>query len=142
MLDMSCLHRRASRVLPEALHTCALMDAPRDEAGLARWMLPLRHVPHGSLRFRLEEATAQALLRDPWPCLAQAHHARRGLGPRAARLSYADWERLATGTEPIYRSRSQDGRAVIWLLPSQRLLIYRWNDHPHATRERNMAWNC
>lgn len=140
MLDVSCLHRRASRVLPESLHTSSLMDAPVDEAGLASWMLPLRHVPRGSLRFRLDETTAQSLLRDPWACLGRANHARQGLGPRTAPLQYATWQCVREGDDPIYCTQSRDRRARICLLPSRRLLVYRWNDQLHATQEEGTTW--
>ncbi len=128
MLDLSYLHRRASRVVPERLRTCAVMGVPADEASLAARVLPLGHARRGSVCFVLEEDTARRLLRDPWPCLSGASRAREGLGRHVSPLAYAAWERIGADDCPLYRTRSEDGRASLWLLPLFRLLIYCWND--------------
>lgn len=129
MLDLSTLHRRARRVLPECLRTSTvLVGADAGEAGLAALLLPLRHVRRGSLWFRLAPETVDRLRREPQACLQDALRAREGLGRHRAPLLYRPWWAMASAPWPWFATASRDGRVRLWLLPVQGLAIYAWDD--------------
>lgn len=128
MLDIPTLHRRASRVLPASLRTRGVLNPACTPRELAALLLPLQHRHRGSLWFRLAEDTTQRLCEDTEAGLRDAQVARAGLARHAEPMQYQRWQVVATAPHPIYRTCSRDRRACLWLLPTQALLVYAWDD--------------
>lgn len=142
MLDLSTLHRRAAKVLPEVLQTSGVVPASEEPDALAALLFPLRRKSSGSLRFRLSATAIEAMSADPLTYLNQALRARQGLGRRQAPFLYRRWRKASipdltvadvrkparpeSGT--VYFTSKSDGKALLLVVPDLRLALYVWND--------------
>lgn len=153
MLDLSTLHRRATKVLPEVIQTSGVVPASEEPGALAALLFPLRRKSSGSLRFRLSAMVIEAMAADPLAYLEQALRARQGLGRLQTPFAYRPWRkasipRLApsnaradstrTGSCAVYFTTKSDGRALLLVVPEMRLAIYLWNDHDAPLLEDSM----
>ncbi len=128
MLDAETVHRRASRVLPEAVRTCGVRIGDASERGLASLLLPLRRRPSGVVAFTLSQATLRELQGDALGFLQSATKARAALGRFAEPFDYRPWRALELEAGAAYFTAKRDGRAWIVLLPAERLAVYGWRD--------------
>ena len=144
MLDLSTLHRRAAKVLPEVLQTSGVVPESEDQNALAALLFPLRRKSSGSLRFRLSATVIEAMAPDPLAYLGQALRARQGLGRRQAPFLYRRWCKASipelaicdVRNKParpesgaVYFTAKSDGKALLLVVPDLRLALYLWNDH-------------
>lgn len=144
MLDLSTLHRRAVKVLPEVLQTSGVVPASEEPCALAALLFPLRRKSSGSLRFRLSATVIEAMSADPLAYLEQALRARQGLGRRQAPFLYRRWRKASIpGTAiadarnnparpesgAVYFTSKSDGKALLLVVPDLRIALYLWNDH-------------
>ena len=144
MLNLSTLHRRACKVLPEVLQTSGVVPASEEPGALAALLFPLRRKSSGSLRFRLSAAVIEAMAPDPLAYLEEALRARQGLGRRQAPFLYRRWRKASIPGLAISDARSRsarpecgtvyftsktDGKALLIVVPDLGLAFYLWNDH-------------
>ena len=143
MLDLSTLHRRATKVLPEVIQTSGVVPASEEPGALAALLFPLRRKSSGSLRFRLSATAIDAMAPDPLAYLEQALRARQGLGRRQAPFLYRRWRKasipvmnIADARMPprpesgaVYFTSKSDGKALLLVVPDLRMALYLWNDH-------------
>lgn len=145
MLTVDTLHKRATRVLPEVIQTSGVVIPDRGESGIAALVFPLRRRSSGSLMFRISIQSLASLSSNPGGFFMQATHAREGIGRRAAPFAYKAWRKIvlpsigvdvdkrhaakedAQGTE-VYFTTKTDGKALLVLVPADRMLLYIWND--------------
>ncbi|MEJ1096512.1 MULTISPECIES: hypothetical protein [unclassified Pseudoxanthomonas] len=144
MLDHFTLHRRAVKVLPPAIRTSGVV-ADDDPYALSKLLFPLRRKSSGALVYRLTEEAAVAMADDPLAYLKDAVQAREGLGRRRAPFAYRAWRKamlpagwssvwLPKAAEPTpdvteaYFTAKNDGKALLVVIPSQRLAFYLWCD--------------
>lgn len=144
MLDHPTLHRRAAKVLPKAIRTSGVVadDDPRE---LAKLLFPLRRRSSGAVVFRLAADAAAAMADDPLAFLKDAVRAREGLSRRRAPFAYREWRKArypAAWTPPwlphekqvagaaaeAYFTAKTDGRALLVVVPVQRVAFYVWQD--------------
>ena len=153
MLDLSTLHRRAAKVLPEVLQTSGVVPASEESGALAALLFPLRRKSSGTLRFRLSAIVIDAMAQDPLAYLEHALRARQGLGRRQTPFAYRPWRKASsprltpsnaradsTGPEScaVYFTAKSDGRALLLVVPEMRMAIYLWNDHDAPLLEDSM----
>jgi hypothetical protein len=143
MLDLSTLHRRACKVLPEVLQTSGVVQESEEPSALAALLFPLRRKSSGSLRFRLSAAVIEAMAAQPLAYLDQALRARQGLGRRQAPFLYRRWRKASIpdmniadarkSARPesgvVYFTSKSDGKALLLVVPDLRMALYIWNDH-------------
>jgi hypothetical protein len=144
MLDHFTLHRRAARVLPPAIRTSQVV-AEDDPGALAKLLFPLRRKSNGVLVYRLTEAAASAIADDPLAYLKDAVRAREGVSRRRAPFAYRAWRKVLLRTEwttawlppaghripsaiEVYFTVKTDGKALLAVIPGQRLAFYLWCD--------------
>ena len=129
MLNVQQVHKRACRVLPEVLATSGVLLSDESPQSLSALLFPLRRRSSGALAFRLCAATANALAVDPLRFLSEALEARQGLGRHSPPLEYKPWRvaRIPDAGD-VYFTCSDDGRASILIVPTERLAVYLWRD--------------
>lgn len=130
MLNADAIHRRASRVLPEVLATSGVLLEDESPGGLAALLFPLRRRSSGAVAFHLSAQTLDALQEDPMRMLHDALQAREGLLRHAPPFTYRPWRTVpmpGTG-EAAYFTASDNGRASIAVIPSERIAVYLWRD--------------
>lgn len=145
MVTANALHKRATRVLPGVIQTSGVLLADDGERGIAALLFPLRRKSSGSLAFRISSESLAKLSVDPDGYLMQATHARKGMGRHAKPFAYRAWrkavlpfgwvdgekrhtrEEHATNVE-VYFTTKTDGKALLVLIPEERLLVYVWDD--------------
>lgn len=144
MLNPCTLHRRAARVLPQAIQTCGTLHEALPQSTLAALLFPLRRRSSGAILFRLAESTVAAMTDDPMRYLAHATEARQRLGRHRPRFLYRPWRRallpgawalalagqtggMAAAVEAWFTAKT-DGKALLVLVPETRLAAYLWND--------------
>ena len=142
MINERTLHRRAARVLPEVLQTSGVLLPDAGQAQLAALLFPLRRKSEGSLAFRISRQTLEILSKDPAECLSQATCARESISRHSKRFAYEPWRRVMVpleGTDvnragashaehmEVYFTIKSDGKALLMLIPEERLLIYVWD---------------
>lgn len=144
MLSPGTLHRRAVRVLPQAIQTCGTLHEALPQCTLAALLFPLRRRSSGAILFRIAESTVAAMAGDPTRYLAHATEARQCLSRHRPRFLYRPW-RMATlpgtwvsvlagqagdmaGAVEAWFTTKTDGKALLVLLPERRLAAYLWND--------------
>ncbi len=130
MLNAQRVHKRARRVLPEALATSGVLLSDESPQSLSALLFPLRRKSSGALAFRLCAETAKALTTDPLRFLSEALEARQGLGRHSPPLEYIPWRaaKISDAGGEVYFTRSNDGRASIFVVPAERLAVYLWCD--------------
>ena len=153
MLDLSTLHRRAAKVLPEVLQTSGVVPASEEPGALAALLFPLRRKSSGSLRFRLSATAIEAMSADPLTYLEQALRARQGLGRRQTPFAYRPWRKASipdlmvadSRNKParpesgvVYFTTKSDGKALLLVVLDLRLALYLWNDHDAPKMESLM----
>ncbi len=145
MVDARTLHRRAVRVLPEVLGTSGVLLADARQTELAGLLFPLRRKSSGAVMFRISTETAEAIANAPLDYLKGATRARQGLGLRCDPFVYRDWrmtrlpgrwlsmlpeigERAGEAwIEACFTTRT-DGKALVVVIASRRLVVYFWRD--------------
>jgi hypothetical protein len=144
MLDHFTLHRRAVKVLPPAIQTSGVVAAD-DPCALAKLLFPLRRKSSGALVYRLTEEAVSAMANEPLIYLRDAVQAREGLSRRRAPFAYRDWRKAmlpagwanawlpkaiepAPGATEACFTVKTDGKALLIVIPAQRLAFYLWCD--------------
>ena len=145
MITAGALHKRATRVLPEVIQTSGVLLPDNGESGIAALLFPLRRKSNGSLVFRISAQTLASLSSNPAAYLTQAMCAREGIGRHAKPFAYRPWrkavlpfggmdgekrhprEEHASNLE-VYFTTKTDGKALLVLIPVERLLVYVWSD--------------
>ena len=130
MLNAETVHKRACRVLPEVLATSGVLLEDESPDGLAALLFPLRRRSSGAVMFHLSAATVDALRADPWNFLEAALEAREGLSRHGSRSAYRPWRsvRMPEPGEAAYFTSTNDGKASLVVIPSERLAVYLWRD--------------
>mgnify|MGYP006378428057 FL=1 len=145
MVTADALHKRATRVLPEVIQTSGVLLPHDGESGIAALLFPLRRKSSGSLAFRISTQSLAKLSIDPDGYLMQATHAREGMGRHAKPFAYRPWRKAALPPEWIggdkqnsrivnsshieaYFTTKTDGKALLVLIPEERLLVCVWHD--------------
>ena len=145
MVTADALHKRATRVLPEVIQTSGVLLPDNGQSGMAALLFPLRRKSHGSLVFRLSAQSLARLSTDPEGYLIQATHARQGMGRHAKPFAYLPWRKAVLPPEwmergkrnsrkvnfspvEVYFTTKTDGKALLVLIPVERLLVYVWSD--------------
>jgi hypothetical protein len=130
VLNAQRVHKRARRVLPEALATSGVLLSDESPQSLSALLFPLRRKSSGALAFRLCAETAKALAADPLGFLSEALEARQGLSRHCAPMEYKPWRavKLPGDMGEIYFTSSHDGGASILIVPAERLAVYLWRD--------------
>ncbi len=143
MLSLHTVHRRAARVLPEVVQTSGVIGDAIQPDQLAALLFPLRRKSSGAIRFRLSNATADALGSQPMQCLRQATQARAALGRRREPFRYRPWRmvrvpacwlelagagHVAHASVEAYFTTKTDGKALVVVIPSALLAVYFWKD--------------
>ncbi len=130
MLNAEAVHKRASRVLPEALATSGVLLEDESPSGLAALLFPLRRKSSGAVAFHLSAETVDALRTDPWNFLEAALEAREKLSRHGARSAYRPWRsaRMPDPGEAAYFTSKNDGMASIVVIPSELIAVYLWRD--------------
>ncbi|WP_368562070.1 hypothetical protein [Pseudoxanthomonas sp. UTMC 1351] len=144
MLDLFTLHRRAIKVLPPAIQTSEVV-AEDDPRSLSKLLFPLRRRSSGAVVYRLTEEAVSAMANDPLVYLKDAVQAREGLSRRCAPFAYRDWRKAwlpagwasawmpkvaapIPGAVEAYFTAKTDGKALLVVVPTQRLAFYIWCD--------------
>ena len=145
MLTANTLHKRATRVLPEVIQTSGVLLPDEGEVGIAALLFPLRRKSSGSLLFQISAQSLAQLSSNPDDYLMRATSAREGIGRHAKPFAYRAWRKAmlplgciegnslyprsshATPME-VYFTTKTDGRALLALIPAERLLVYVWSD--------------
>ena len=145
MVTVQALHKRATRVLPGVIQTSGVLLPDNGEGGIAGLLFPLRRKSSGSLVFRISAQTLARLSSDPGDYLIQATSAREGIGRHAKPFAYRPWRKAALPPEwidgddrysrkvnsphiEVYFTTKTDGKALMVLIPEERLLVYVWRD--------------
>lgn len=145
MVTANALHKRAARVLPEVIQTSGVLLPDNGESGIAALLFPLRRKSSGSLAFRISAQSLAELSIDPDGYLMQATHARVGMGRHAKPFAYRAWRKAVLPFDwvdrekkypreeywpivEIYFTTKTDGKALLVLIPEERLLVYVWDD--------------
>ena len=135
MVTADTLHKRATRVLPQVIQTSGVLLADNAESEIATLLFPLRRKSSGSVMFRLSAQTIANLSDNPAGYLTQATCARQGMGRHARPFTYRPWRkavlpvgRLDAAPLEVYFTTKTDGKALLVLVPAERLLVYAWND--------------
>lgn len=145
MVTTHALHKRATRVLPEVIQTSGVLLPDCGESGLEALLFPLRRKSSGSLMFRISTDSFARFSNNPVDFLMQATRAREGIGRRAEPFEYRPWRKaiyLFAGADEenrhavkqraqdieVYFTTKTDGKALLVLVPEDRMLIYVWND--------------
>ncbi len=149
MLNVQTLHRRAARVLPEVIKTSGVLLEDAGQNELAAMLFPLRRKSTGAVLFRISAEMIDAMGNQPLTYLKEAMRAREGLGRRCAPFAYKEWRaaRLPAqwvsaispnraeqapdsrdGWLQLFFTTKTDGKALLVVLPSVRLLAYVWRD--------------
>ena len=119
--------------------------ADDDPYVLAKLLFPLRRKSSGALVYRLTEESVSAMEADPLVYLKNAVRAREGLSRRRAPFAYRDWRRVAlppaltatwlpkgagrlSRSMEAYFTSKTDGKALLVVIPSQRIAFYVWCD--------------
>jgi len=145
MVTAGALHKRATRVLPEVIETSGVLLPDSGESGIAALLFPLRRKSSGSLVFRISAQSLAKLSSNPDGYLMQATCAREGIGRHAKPFAYRPWRKavvpfgcmhvekrhpgqeFAPGVE-VYFTMKMDGKALLVLIPEDRMLFYVWHD--------------
>ena len=134
MVNVQTLHRRAARVLPEVIKTSGVLLGDTAEHELTALLFPLRRKSSGALMFRLSAETIEAMGDQPLVYLKEAMRARDGIGRRTMPFVYKEWreariEDLSRGEGlRFFFAVKTDGKALLILVPAERVAIYLWRD--------------
>lgn len=149
MVSVQTLHRRAARVLPEAIKTSGVLLETAEQSELAAMLFPLRRRSSGAVLFRISAAMAEAMENEPLVYLKGATQAREGLGRWGAPFVYKEWRRAwipAYWISAIARNSAEesphstdgsvqacfttktDGKALLVVIPDKRIAAYVWRD--------------
>jgi hypothetical protein len=149
MVNVQTLHRRAARVLPEVIKTSGVLLEAAGENELAAMLFPLRRKSSGAVLFRISTEMAEAMGNEPLVYLKEATRAREGLGRRRSPFMYREWRRawiparwiptisrnpaeeashLIGGSVQAYFTTKTDGKALLVVIPDNRIAAYVWRD--------------
>lgn len=145
MVTANALHKRAARVLPGVIQTSGVFLDDDGEMGIAALLFPLRRKSSGSLAFRISSESLAKLSIDPDGYLMQATTAREGMGRHAKPFAYRAWRKAVlpfdwvdgekkyrreeySPSVEVYFTTKTDGKALLVLIPEERLLVYVWRD--------------
>jgi len=145
MVNVQTLHRRAARVLPEAIKTSGVLLEDAGQNELAAMLFPLRRKSTGAVLFRISVETIDAMGDRPLAYLKEAMRAREGLGRRREPFVYREWRvarvpecwvsrisqiqsRLSTQFVDVFFTTKTDGKAWVVVAPNRRLAAYLWCD--------------
>ena len=145
MVTAGALHKRATRVLPEVIQTSGVLLPDNGESELTALLFPLRRKSSGSLVFQVSARSVTELSGNPVAYLTQAMCAREGIGRHAKPFTYRPWRKAAlpfwgmdeekrhrreehAPNVDIYFTTKTDDKALLVLIPAERLLVYVWSD--------------
>ena len=149
MVNAQILHRRAARVLPEAIKTSGVLLETVEHSELSAMLFPLRRRSSGAVLFRISTEMAEAMGNEPLVYLKEATRAREGLGRDCAPFAYKEWRRAwipAHWISAIARNSGEesphsmdgsvqacfttrtDGKALLVVIPDRSIAAYVWSD--------------